>query len=154
MKTGKACDIYQLTAEHLKFSGNAVRQCILNLINDLIKDIYFLTCPQAKTGLGTAIFKAKQKPVFLSTSYRRVTVTPMLGAILDRYIDPKTESIFRPLQSPDQYGFAKGLSYLMAAVQHRECQQWTLDQKKTCFGAPEWAPDVCLLRKKTPASQA
>ena len=33
MKRGKACDIYKLTAEHLKFCGSESRLVILNLIN-------------------------------------------------------------------------------------------------------------------------
>ena len=134
MKRGKACDIYQLTAEHLKYAGEKTRYHILNLINDIIDNIYYLTCPQAKIGLSTAIHKRKRKPLTSASSYRRVTVTPQLGSILDRFIDPMTESIFRPRQSPDQYGFTKGLSYLMASVVRGECQRWALDEKKTCFG--------------------
>ena len=61
-------------------------------------------------------------------------MTPILGAILDYYIDPMAESIFRPAQSPDQLGFTAGISYLLAAVQRGECQRWAVDKKLTCFG--------------------
>ena len=56
-------------------------------------------------GLGTAAYKGKRKPVSMSSSYRRITVTPQIGSILDRFIDPIAEKIFSPMQSPDQYGF-------------------------------------------------
>ena len=45
-----------------------------------------------------------------------------------------TEAMFRPVQSPDQYGFTGGISYLMVAVERGECQGWALDNKLTCFG--------------------
>ena len=67
-------------------------------------------------------------------SYRRITVTPIIGSIIDRYIDPQTEKIFRPAQSSDQLGFTQAISYLMASVQRGECQRWAVDRKITCFG--------------------
>ena len=134
MKMGKASDIYKLTAEHLKYAGSEARLHILNLINDIIANIHYLACPQIKVGLGTAAYKGKKKPISLSSSYRRITVTPQIGSILDRYIDPIAEQIFLPVQSPDQYGFTKNLSYLMGAMLRGECQRWALDKKLTCFG--------------------
>ena len=134
MKPGKSCDIYQLTVEHLRFCGLQAKNQILNLINRIFKDIYFLTCPQIKLGLGTALHKGKSKPITKSNSYRRITVCPILGAIIDYYVDPMAESIFRQVQSPDQLGFTSGLSYLLAAVQRGECQRWAIDKKLTCYG--------------------
>ena len=96
--------------------------------------IHYLSCPQIKCGLGTAIYKGKNKPRNISSSYRRVTVTPQIGNIIDRYIDPIAEELFRKVQSPEQMGFTKGVSYLMAAMVRGECQRWAIDTKKTCFG--------------------
>ena len=45
MKPGKACDYYQMTAEHLKHTGPQACQAILNRI---IEHIYFLTCPTSQ----------------------------------------------------------------------------------------------------------
>ena len=134
MKPGKACDVYQLTVEHLRNSGDNAKLLILNLINRILKNIYYLSCPQIKLGLGTAIHKGKKKPITMSKSYRRITVTPILGAIIDYYLDPIAEALFRPSQSPDQLGFTSGISYLLAAIQRGECQRWAVDQKLTCFG--------------------
>ena len=44
------------------------------------------------------------------------------------------ENIFLKVQSSDQLGFTKGVSYLMAAVERGECQRHALDTKQTCFG--------------------
>ena len=134
LKRGKACDIYHLTAEHILESGEAAKMCILKLLNSIIANIYFLSCPQTKAGLGTSIHKGKNKPRNQSKSYRRITVSPQIGSILDRYIDPITEQIFSAKQSPDQLGFTKAISYLMASVQRGECQRWAVDRKMTCFG--------------------
>ena len=134
MKLGKACDVYKLTVEHLRYAGTKAKQYILELINDIIKNIYYLTCPQVKKGLSTAAYKAKQKPKNKASSYRRITVTPQIGSILDRYIDPMAEDIFRTVQSSDQLGFTGNMSYLMAAVERGECQRHALDTKQTCFG--------------------
>ena len=38
------------------------------------------------------------------------------------------------MQSPDQYGFTRNVSYLMGAMLRGECQRWALDRKETCFG--------------------
>ena len=134
MKKGKACDIYKLTVEHLRFAGHEAKLIILQLLNDIIENIYYLTCPQVKKGLSTAVYKGKKKPVSESSSYRRITVTPQIGGILDRYIDPMAEEIFLRVQSPDQLGFTKQISYLMGAVERGECQRWALDKKLTCYG--------------------
>ena len=63
MKPGKAADIYHLTVEHLRNSGAAAKQSILNLVNAVLDKIYYLTCPQIKIGVSTVIFKGKKKPV-------------------------------------------------------------------------------------------
>ena len=134
MKNGKACDIYKLTAEHLKHCGTGAKHVILRLINSILDQIYFLSCPQIKTGLGIAAHKGKKKTLTLSSSYRRITVTPQLGSIIDRFLDPVAEKVFRRVQSSEQYGFTEGISYLAAAVLRGECQRYALDTKQTCFG--------------------
>ena len=117
MKAGKSCDLYQLTVEHLRNCGKQAKLQVVNLINRIIQDIYYLSCPQIKIGMGTPLYKAKKKPVTKSNSYRRITVSPIIGAIFDYYVDPIAESTFAPKQSPDQLGFTAGVSYLLAAVE-------------------------------------
>ena len=134
MKNGKACDIYKLTAEHLKNAGPRARIAILNLVNGIITNIKTMACPQIKAGLGTAVHKGKKKPVSQASSYRRITVTPQLGSIIDRYIDPIAEKIFLPVQSKDQYGFTRNISYLLGAVLRGECQRYAIDTRQTCYG--------------------
>ena len=129
LKCGKACDIYKLTAEHLKHCGMGAKNVILRLINSILDEIYYLSCPQIKTGLGIAAHKGKKKSLTMSTSYRRITVKPQLGSLIDRFLDPLAESVFRQVQSTEQYGFTQGVSYLAAAVLRGECQRYALDTK-------------------------
>ena len=57
MKPGKACDIYQLTVENLRHCGLEAKLLILAFISRILSDIYYLTCPQIKLGVGTAVHK-------------------------------------------------------------------------------------------------
>lgn len=92
MKPGKACDVYQVTVEHLRHCGDQAKLHLLTLINRILNDLHYLSCPQIKLGVGSAVFKGKKKPISKSSSYRRVTVTPIIGAIIDYYLDPKAEA--------------------------------------------------------------
>ena len=94
-KLGKAADVYKLRVEHLRNAGNEAKICILNLLNNIISNISFLACPQVKKGIGSAVYKGKKKPLTDPNSFRRITVTPQLGNILDRYVDPVAEAILR-----------------------------------------------------------
>ena len=134
MKLNKACDIYHLTVEHLRYAGHQAQLVLLRLLNEIISNIYYLTCPQIKIGLSTCAYKGKRKPKNEANSYRRITVTPQIGSIIDRFIDPTAENTFLKVQSPNQLGFTKGLSYLMAAVERGECQRYALDTNQICFG--------------------
>ena len=98
MKVGKSCDYYQLTVEHLRNCSTTGKQHILDLLNSIIGNIYYLGCSQIKIGVGSAVYKGKKKQVTKSNSYRRITVSPIIGAVLDYYIDPIAEATFRPAQ--------------------------------------------------------
>ena len=69
MKLRKACDICKLTVEHLRYAGLDAKLVILRLLNEIIQNIYYLTCPQVKIGLSTAVYKGKRIPVAESSSY-------------------------------------------------------------------------------------
>ena len=103
--------------------GQHAKVQLPDLVNRIFHDIYYLLCQQVNLGLATALHKGKNKPINKSNSYRRITVTPIIGAIIDYHIDPIAESTFRRVQSPDQLGFTAGTSYLLASIQRGECQR-------------------------------
>ena len=57
MKAGKAPDIYHLTVEHLRNCGATARRCVLNLVNNILDEIYYVTCTQTKVGVSSIIYK-------------------------------------------------------------------------------------------------
>ena len=58
--------------------GYVAKNNILALINRILSDIYYLTCPKIKLGLGTAVHKARKKPLDKANLYRRITVSPII----------------------------------------------------------------------------
>ena len=115
LKLNKACDVYQLTVEHIRNSGPLAHEHILTLENKIIDDINNVSCPETKTAVGSIIYKGKKKPINHHKSYRPVRVTPLLGRILDEYLRPTINAITGVSQNNNQYGFTEDVSYLFGA---------------------------------------
>ena len=134
LKCNKACDIYKVTAEHIKYAGDEVLSILCILINRVIDDIQYLSAPEFKAAVASAIHKGKDKPKHHHKSYRLVRVCPLIGRIIDEHIRPMAVQLSKPLQSNNQYGFTENISYLMGALQRHEAQKHCIDKKKTFFG--------------------
>ena len=134
LKLNKACDIFKLTVEHLRNAGDESLIIILNLLNNIIKNIKVLSSPQLNTSVATVVHKGKGKPVFQHKSHRLVRVTPLLGRIIDEYMRPELINIVHPVQNSNQYGFTETVSYLLGALQRHEVEKYCVDMKKTYFG--------------------
>ena len=134
LKLGKACDVFKLSVEHLRFAGDETLIQILRLLNLIIDNISYLSSPQLNTAVASVVYKGKDKPVTHHKSYRLVRVTRMIGRLIDEHIRPTIVAITRPMQSPSQYGFTEKVTYLMGALQRHECEKFCLDMKKTFFG--------------------
>ena len=79
MKLNKACDIYKLTVEHLRFLCDDSLILILKIISSILNHIKILSSPQLNTSVASMIYKGKSKPSHLHKSYRLVRVTPLLA---------------------------------------------------------------------------
>ena len=134
LKCNKACDIYKVTAEHLKFAGDEVLSLLCTLVNRVLDDIQYLGAPEFKAAVASVIHKGKDKPKHHHKSYRLVRVCPQIGRIIDEHIRPMAVQLSKPLQSNNQYGFTENISYLMGALQRHEAQKHCIDTKKTFFG--------------------
>ena len=133
LKNNKACDIYMLTAEHLKHAGDETLDILCTLINRVLDNMEYLSAFEFKTALASVIYKGKDKPKQHHKSYRLVRVCPLIGRIIDEYIRPMAVQLSKPLQSINQYGFTENISYLMGALQRHEAQKYCIDAKKTFF---------------------
>ena len=134
LKLNKACDIYKLTVEHLRYAGDETLSLILFLLNSIIDNINYLSSTQLNTAAASIVYKGKKKPVYHHKSYRQVRVTPLLGRCLDEFIRPNLVKITKPIQNSSQYGFTLDVTYMMGALQRHEVEKFCIDSKKTFFG--------------------
>ena len=134
LKLNKACDIYKLTTEHLRYAGDNLLSLLVILINRVIKDIHYLSAAEFKMSLASVIYKGKDKPKNHHKSYRLVRVCPLICRIIDEHIRPMAVEISKPNQSNNQYGFTDNISYLLGALQRHEAQKYCIDKKTTFFG--------------------
>ena len=137
MKLNKACDIFKLTVEHLRYCGDTSLQFIMHLINKIIDNINVLSSPQLNTSIASVIHKGKGKSVFHHKSYRMVRVTAFFSRIINECIHPELIKIVRPVQNVNQYGFTENISYLLGVLQRHEVKKFFIDQKKV-FSAAVW----------------
>ena len=55
LKLNKACDIYKLTVEHLRYCGDETLCLILQLLNLIIDNLNYLSSPQLNTSLTSVV---------------------------------------------------------------------------------------------------
>ena len=134
LKLKKACDVYKLTVEHLRYAGDDTLLIIMNLLNNILENINCLSSSQLNTSVASVVYKGKSKPIFHHKSYRLVRVTSLFGRLLDEYMRPALVEIVKPMQNANQYGFTENVSYLMGALQRHEVEKFCIDNKKTFFG--------------------
>ena len=134
LKLNKACDLYKLTVEHLRYCGDSTLMLILKLINLILKDLSCLSSTHMNTSIASVIHKGKGKPITHHKSYRQVRVTPILARIIDEHLRPNLVNLSKPIQNSSQYGFTPQMSYLLGALQRHEAEKFCIDNKFTFFG--------------------
>ena len=110
MKLEKACDVFKLTVEHLRNTGDNSLLLIMKLLNSIIDNVNFLSSPQLNTSVASVVYKGKGKPLFNHKPHRLVRVTPLFGHIIDEHMRPPLVDIVRPMQNINQYGFTETVS--------------------------------------------
>ena len=112
MRSGKACDANGLAAEHLKFGGPRCLDLLTTLLQSYQEHLHIPACTKGST-LG--MLGKKGKNLMLLTNYRGISITDLLGKLLDT-VQEKRRLARGTTQSPLQFGFTKGLSPTMAAL--------------------------------------
>ena len=59
LKLNKACDVYKLTVEHLRYCGDETLFWILKLLNLIIDHLNYLSSPQLNTSVTSIVYKGK-----------------------------------------------------------------------------------------------
>ena len=134
LKPNKACDIFQLTVEHLRNDGDDTLTTLVKIINLIIDNINCISAVQLNTSIATLLYKGKGKAVSHHKSYRLVRVTPLIGRLLDEHMRPALVKIVKPIQNENQYGFTENMSYMLGALQRHEVEKFCFDSKQTFFG--------------------
>jgi len=126
LSNNKAADVHGITAEHLKYGGNHMITYITNLINKILKTRHLP--PTFKEGILTPVPK-KGKDLKDPNNYRGITVTPVLGKILEVIILDQVKLNTKHQINPLQRGFTEGTSPNHAALIVTECINEALDKK-------------------------
>ncbi|MCG8097222.1 MAG: reverse transcriptase family protein [Candidatus Thiodiazotropha endolucinida] len=112
LNSGKAADEMEITAEHLKYSGNVLLPYIASVFNDILVS---KNVPDSfKSGLIYPIHKKAKDPRCME-NYRGITVSSVLGKLFETVILNRLQNLNED-QSELQYGFTKGLSPTMASL--------------------------------------
>ena len=113
LANGKAPDHTGLTAEHLKRGGNLVTNYLTRLVNTALSET---NIPEIlKTGILTPVLK-KEKDPKMPGNYRGISVTPIIGKIIETILKQHIEPTITKIQNPLQRGFTEKTSPINAAI--------------------------------------
>ena len=113
LKNNKAPDVFGISSEHIKLAS----PIILDIITELTNGI--LACGRLpdsfKIGIVNPVPKPK-KPPKAPTNFRRITITALVGKVVELYLMSLSRPILDGCQSNLQFGFTKGCSPMFAAL--------------------------------------
>jgi hypothetical protein len=113
LKTGKAADIYGLTAEHLIYAKDS----LIPLLAVLFSSVFAqgVVPSMFRDGLLLPLLKKPNKPRDIPTNYRGITIIPVIAKLFEVIIVGRVSAIFKRAQSTLQRGFTEDVSPLFAA---------------------------------------
>ena len=107
LKNKKAADKDGLTAEHFKYGGKILLESVAKVVNCIINSGEL---PNTfKEGVITPVYKKQGKPLQDPNSYRRITITSILGKIVEKVHLNFAASMLNAAQNRLQRGFTKTL---------------------------------------------
>jgi hypothetical protein len=127
LSSGKAADLHELTAEHLKFGSNRVAEWLVSITNYILQT----GCIPAmlKSGTLTPVLK-KGKDQTDPSNYRGITVTSIIMKVVEKAWLLRAAPIINEKQNPMQRGFTKASSSMNAALLVSEAINDAADTKK------------------------
>ena len=129
-KNGKAQDDTMLTAEHFKYAGDGVLSNLKTIINKMLLTKYIP--PRLLHGMLTPILK-KNKDKKNSSNYRGITVTSVIGKLLEKAWLLRANPIILSKQSKLQRGFTPKCSSTSAALMITESIAEAKDNKTPLY---------------------
>lgn len=130
LSTGKAVDLDNLSAEHLKYGGEMVVDHLVAIVNFIfdsgcVPDIL-------KCGSITPVIK-KGKDPSVPTSYRGITVTSIIMKVVEKAWMLRVSPIIKKHQNGMQKGFTEASSSINAALLVSEAINDASDMKKPIY---------------------
>ena len=110
LKSGKASGLDGLLSEHLKHGGPTLIPWLTKILNRIFVTEEIPLC--LKKGLIVPVYKRKGKDPSLASSYRGITISPIISKLLEIIILKRIEPLLEGLNMPDclQTAYRKGLS--------------------------------------------
>ena len=113
LKNNKAADIFGITSEHLKYVSHKIIEILVHLLNTIIDTGKI---PELlKLGKVCPVLK-KNKSSKNPTNYRRITITSIVGKVLEKHMLAGIKKVLDPSQSSHQFGFTSKCSPVFAAI--------------------------------------
>ena len=113
LKNGKSPDERHISAEHLKYGGRKLLEYLTVLVNWIFEN---LQIPKTlKSGIACPILK-KGKPAHDPNSYRKITITSLIGKVIEKIHLTRNSNAITEQQNKLQKGFTQGEMPIIAAL--------------------------------------
>ena len=133
MKNGKYQDEQLLSAEHFKFGGPSLIYLLKSIFEKIFKEGTVPNC--FKSGIITPVYKKQDKPINNPNSYRRITVSSVIGKLFEKVILHKISPLLKESQNPLQRGFSKDVAPTNASLLLTEAIAESLDNNVSLYAA-------------------
>ncbi|XP_033761518.1 uncharacterized protein LOC117343284 [Pecten maximus] len=115
-KNGKSPDQEGISAEHLKYGGPTLISILTIIINYIFKNLYIPDFLKAGIHVATPVLKKKGKQNTDPNSYRKITVTNLIGKVIEKIHLQHNYSLIMKQQSRLQKVFTKNEMPIAAAL--------------------------------------
>ena len=113
LKNGKSLDERHISAEHPKYGGRKLLEYLTVLVNWIFEN---LQIPKTlKSGIACPILK-KGKPAHDPNSYRKITITSLIGKVIEKIHLTRNSNAVTEQQNKLQKGFTQGEMPIIAAL--------------------------------------
>ena len=130
LKTKKAADIYGVTGEHLKYAAEEINLIMKSITN---KTLFTQKLPHGfKVGKVVPVHKKGKSPLD-PNNYRRITVSSILGKVIEKELAARLKPILKPQHSKLQFGFTERCSPSNCSLLLTEAMAEAKDNGKELF---------------------
>ena len=99
VRNDKAQDVYGISVEHFKHLSQKVKDIVLTVCNEMIKDYKAYSDPMLSISVSSFLYKQKNKPRQLTNSYRKISIGLTITKICDTYLEDTVKNLIRNNQS-------------------------------------------------------